>query len=241
MSSLFGKSKSKDPKEQMNSWTSKLRSESRVLDRQIRSIQREQDRTVHMLKETVKKAGDNRNSCSVLAKEIVRSRKSIARLHSAKAEINSIIMAVKNQQSVGKLVGSVDKSTQIMRSLGKLNKMPEMMGIMREMSKEMLKNGIVEEMMEDTFENMDQSLGIDQDDEEVLKEIDGVLYEITQGQLGKANRAVQEEPIPTTSKPTSVSDKKVRVRELERETTQEDEENEDEVRDMRDRLHALRS
>lgn len=48
---LFGKSNTKTPQEMVKEWNGKLRKESYALDRQIRSIKREEEKIKKSLKE----------------------------------------------------------------------------------------------------------------------------------------------------------------------------------------------
>lgn len=183
---LFGKSPEKTPKEQVREWTSKLRKECYNLDRQIRSIQREEEKAKRSLRDAAKK--NNKDVCVILAKEIVRSRKAISRLYASKAQINSVMMNMNQQLATIRLSGSLQKSTDVMKSMQSLLKLPEIAKTMQDLSKEMMKAGIIEEMLEDTLEGMD-----DQElEDEAQEEVDKVLWELTAGQLGEAPAAVTE-------------------------------------------------
>lgn len=217
---LFGKTNTKSPTDQVREWNGKLRKECRQLDRQILSIHREEEKVKRSLKEAAKK-GD-KESCLVLAKEILNSRKAVNRIHVTKAQINSVSLTMKNQLATVKLAGSLQKSTEVMKSMQRLIKIPEVAAAMREMSKEMTKAGIMEEMLEDTLEGMD-----DQEDleEAAQEEVDKIIWEVTAGQLGKAPAAVSD----TLSSVAGAS-------------ADADEEDEDEdVSEMQARLEALRS
>lgn len=56
-------------------WNSKLRKQQMLLDRQVRNIQREEDRVKQEMKKAAKR-GD-KDVCLVFAKEIVNSRKAV--------------------------------------------------------------------------------------------------------------------------------------------------------------------
>lgn len=58
-------------------------------------IQREEEKVKRSLKEAAKK-GD-KDVCTILAKEIVRSKKATNRIYASKAQINSVIMSMKHQ------------------------------------------------------------------------------------------------------------------------------------------------
>ena len=86
---LFGKKK-KEPRELVREWQSSLRKEMRVIDRQIFEIEREAKAVEKAVKDAAKR-NDN-NSARILAKEIVRSKKAVARLYTNKAHMNSVSM-----------------------------------------------------------------------------------------------------------------------------------------------------
>lgn len=79
----------------VNEWTHKLRKEGYQLDRQIRSIQREEEKVKRTLKEAAKK--NDKDTCIILAKELIRSRKAITRIYTSKAHLNSVSLQMKNQ------------------------------------------------------------------------------------------------------------------------------------------------
>ncbi|XP_032814305.1 charged multivesicular body protein 3 isoform X1 [Petromyzon marinus] len=218
---LFGKSSDKPPREMVNEWSTQLRKEMRGIDRQIRSIQREEEKVKRSLKDAAKK--NEREVCVILAKELIRSRRAISKLHASKAQMNSVIMTMKNQLSLQKMSGALQRSTEVMKAMQSLVRVPEIQAAMRELSKEMMKAGIIEEMMDDTFEGME-----DQDDleEEADAEIDKILYEVTAGALGKAPGKVMD-ALPEKPGASSVAT-----------ASGEDEEG---VEGMQARLQALRS
>ncbi|CAL1285133.1 unnamed protein product [Larinioides sclopetarius] len=215
---LFGKN-DKPPKEQVREWTSKLRKEQFQLDRQIRAIKREEDKVKKSLKDAAKR-GDT-DVCKILAKEVIRARKAINRIHTSKAQINSIQMSMNHQLATLRVAGALEKSTDVMKGMEKLVKIPEISRTMQEMSKEMMKAGIIEEMMEDTFEGLDDEEELE---EEAQEEVDKVLWELTAGQLGTAPAAVSES-LPETEVEGATA------------TTSKTED----FADMQERLEALRS
>lgn len=79
----------------VNEWTHKLRKEGYQLDRQIRSIQREEEKVKRTLKEAAKK--NDKDTCIILAKELIRSKKAITRIYTSKAHLNSVSLQMKNQ------------------------------------------------------------------------------------------------------------------------------------------------
>ncbi|XP_069488285.1 charged multivesicular body protein 3 isoform X3 [Ambystoma mexicanum] len=204
---------------QVNEWSLKIRKEMRVIDRQIRDIQREEEKVKRSIKEAAKKG--QRDVCIILAKEMIRSKKAVSKLYASKAHMNSVLMGMKNQLSVLRVAGSLQKSTEVMKAMQNLVKIPEIQATMRDLSKEMMKAGIIEEMLEDTFESMD-----DQEDmeEEAEMEIDKILFDITAGALGKApNKVTDALPEVEPEGATAIS------------------EDEEDIEAMKSRLAALRS
>lgn len=215
---LFGKSQPEDPKTQVNEWSHKIRKEGYQLDRQIRNIQREEEKIKRSLKEAAKK-GDKGVS-TILAKEVLRARKAVNKIRTTKTQLNSVQMQMKNQLATLRVCGSLQKSTEVMQAMQGLIRVPEVAATMRELSKEMMRAGIIEEMLEETMDTMEDP---EEMEEEAQEEIDKVLWELTQGTLGKAPAAVTETPGTST-----VIDEPV-------------EEDPEELREMQSRLEALRS
>lgn len=204
----------------MNEWCSKLRKENYKLDRQIRQIQREEDKLKRSLKEAAAK--NDKEICTILAKEIVRSRKAVNKIHASKATINSVQLQMKNQLATVRIAGALQKSTDVMQAMHALVKLPEISQTMREMSMEMTKAGILEEMIDETMESVEDTEELE---EEAQTEIDKVLWEVTAGKIGEAPSvpmgSVNPEPEASTSETV--------------------EDNEEDMQEMQSRLQKLRS
>lgn len=218
---LFGKEPKKDPKEQVREWSSALRKESRLLDRQIRSIEVAEAKVKRSIKDSAKK--NHIDVCKILAKELIQSKKAKNRIYSSKAQLNSVEMQMKNQLSLLRVSGAMEKSTAVMKAMQSLVKVPEIQSTMMELSKEMMKAGIIEEMMEDALDTLDD----DVEEEATQAEIDKILFEVTAGALSTAPQVSNELPGPAegaTGGPES-----------------EEEEEGDDLQEMQARLEALRS
>ena len=66
-----------------------------MIESSFLAIQREEEKVKRSLKEAAKK-GDKDVSV-ILAKEVIRARKAITKIHTSKAHLNSIQMQMKNQ------------------------------------------------------------------------------------------------------------------------------------------------
>lgn len=185
---IFGKPL--PPDEQVKRWRQKIRQEERNLERQIRQIDMEELKVKRTLKEAAKK-GDHK-SCRMLAKEIVRARKSKDRMYTSKAQLNSVGMQLQQQLAQLKVMGGLKKSTEIMRLVNRLVRLPQIHMTMEEMAKEMMKAGIIEEMMEDAMAANEDDL-----EEEAEEEVSKVLMEVTAGVMLAGGRVGTG--LPTTA------------------------------------------
>lgn len=151
-----------------------------LLDRQIRGIMREQEKVKISLKQAAKK--NDRDTCVILAKEMVRARKAIARINTSKAQINSVMLNMNQQLANIKVAGALAKSTAIMENMQSLVKVTEISQSMQELSKEMMKAGIIDEMLNETI---DEATTVDEEDmeEEVQAEVDKILLDLTEGNI----------------------------------------------------------
>lgn len=218
---LFGRTSEKPPKELVVEWQRKIRTEMRVIDRQIRDIKREEEKVKRSIKDAAKRG--QKDVCVVLAKEMIQSKRAVTKLYASKAQMNSVVLSMKNQLALLRVAGSLQKSTEVMKAMQSLIKIPEIQATMRDLSKEMMKAGIIEEMLEDTFESMEDEEEMEEAAEE---EVDKILFEITAGALGKAPSKVTD-ALPEISPAAAAA--------------VSDDESEEDIEAMQSRLEALRS
>merc|ERR1711991_48460 len=144
---LFGKKLT--PKEQVREWKRGMRRQQRQIQRQITGIMREQKKAEREMRQAAKN-GDT-TSAKILAREYVRANKAITRLHTSKAQMNSVIMSMEANLAMAKVTGCLQASTEVMASMNSLVRVREISGVMQAMSEEMMKAGLIEEMMDDNF------------------------------------------------------------------------------------------
>ena len=118
-------------------------------------------------------------SMRLLAKEVVASRKTVARLYQNKAQMNSVSMMLSEQLATVKSVGHLTKSTEVLSAMNSIVKNEQVRDTMREMSKEMMKSGLIEEMVSDAF---DEAEGLDVE-EETDAEVNKILAELAGEQM----------------------------------------------------------
>lgn len=168
----------------------------RKLDRDIQGLKQTEIKTKNFILQANKRAQRNpamakqaNQDVRIFARELIRVRKQSSRLHTSKAQLQSVQMQVNEAFSVRKIEGSIKASTGIMKDVNTLVRMPELTGTMRELSAELMKAGIIEEMVGDTLPDNELLEG---EDEEAEEEVEKVLGEILKDQL-PAGKAKEEE------------------------------------------------
>ncbi|RKO97554.1 hypothetical protein CXG81DRAFT_29525 [Caulochytrium protostelioides] len=168
------------PEEQVKKWRQQLRGTERDIDKQIRGIDAEALKVQRQIKLAAKR--NDRASCGILARELVRSRHAKDRLVTSKAQLNSLGMQMQQQLGTMKIAGTVQTSTEVMKLMNGLVKLPAISATMQALSKEMMKAGVIDEMINDTIEGLDE----EDVEDEAQDEVNQVLHEITDGLLGQA-------------------------------------------------------
>lgn len=163
------------------------------MDREIRDITREETKVKREVKILARKG--QVDAVRPLARELVRSRKAKERIYTAKAQLNSVGLTLRQQAHTMQMAENFKMSTGIMKSMGKLVDMYAVNETMRDMAYEMEKAGLIQEMMDDTIDGV-----MDQDgmDEEADAQVDQVLTELTMGILGNTEIGVVPTKVPHT-------------------------------------------
>ncbi|TXG73785.1 hypothetical protein EZV62_002364 [Acer yangbiense] len=171
-------------------------------------IQREEKNVQKAIKDAAKR--NDMVSAKALASEIVRSRKTVNRLHENKAQLNSISMHLGESVAIARTVGHLSKSAEVMKLVNNLMKAPEVAVTMQEFSKEMTKAlnlcislsvlafravqstnaGVIEEMVNDSI---DSALDSEDLEEEIEEEVDKVLTAIAGETAAQLPEAVRKE------------------------------------------------
>ncbi|KAF2461221.1 SNF7 family protein-like protein [Lineolata rhizophorae] len=215
-----------DPEQQRQKCNSLVRSNVRKLDRDIQQLKQVEVKTRNLIVAASRRAQRNPSQAKgaaqetrVFARELIRVRRQSARLHTSKAQLQSVQMQVNEAFSVRKIEGSIRASTGIMKDVNSLVRLPELTGTMRELSQELVKAGIIEEMVSDSLPEDELMEG---EGEEAEAEVDKILGEILKDRLPAAKKA--EEPVP--SAPAEEA---------------EEEDQQEVLAQMRGRLEALKS
>jgi charged multivesicular body protein 3 len=157
----------------------------------------------------------------IYARELIRARKTSARLNTSKAQLQSVQMQVQEAFAIRKIEGSLKASTGIMKDVNTLVRLPQLMSTMQELSRELVKAGVMEEMVGDV---LPESLEDEEDEEEAETEVDKVLGEILKDRMGKV---ALPDVNPTPVEPVAEA--------------ADEEDPEEMLNQMRGRLEALKS
>lgn len=208
-----------------------IRSNIRKLDRDIAAVKQIENKTRTLILQADKRgqrepsrAKQAQQEVRDFARELVRARRSTARLITAKAQLNSVQMQVNEAFAVRKIEGSIRASVGIMKDVNTLIRLPEMARTMQELSGELMKAGIIEEMVDDSLPLDDDML---MEDEEAEGEVDKVLGEILKD---RREPKLPAAPVPEPQKPVAAEEEE-----------EEEEDAEAMMDQMRNRLEALRS
>ncbi|CAD7950689.1 unnamed protein product [Amoebophrya sp. A25] len=191
-SSSSGRSASSS-KEQAREWNRKLKSEMRSLEREVMKLQREEAKAAREVKNYAQK--NEIEAARTLAKEVVRGRKTIQRLHIAKANLNSVSLQLTTLLGSMKVADAMRESTEIMQSM---NIAVGSISSMRQMASEMQRAGLIRELVEENIEEaMEVVGGVEEGDEAAL--VDAVLKEVA------ADTMAQAKTVPSTSLPSAAA------------------------------------
>ncbi|KAF4125845.1 charged multivesicular body protein 3 [Geosmithia morbida] len=240
METLRGLFAKPDPQQQVRKCNALIRQNIRKLDRDIVQVRQVEAKTKNLIQQADRRAQRDPSRAKQaqkevrdFARELIRVRRTSARLVTSKAQLNSVQMQVNEAFAVRKIEGSIRASVGVMKDVNSLIRLPELSSTMQELSVELMKAGIIEEMVGDTLPEDDDML-FEGGEEEGEGEIDKVLGEILRDRNATAAK-LPAAPVPEPQKPVVATQPAQHVEE-------EEEEDADALMDqMRDRLEALRS
>lgn len=119
----------------------------------------------------------------VLAKELVRSRKAVARLVENRATLDALDLQIGESLRNYRLAKTIKSSGEMMKSMNKLVKLPQLQETVKAMSKEMAYAGFVSEALN---EGIDGAVDMEDYDELADEAVSQVLLEICGDTLSQA-------------------------------------------------------
>ncbi|EFX04824.1 snf7 family protein [Grosmannia clavigera kw1407] len=247
-----------DPQAQLRKCNVLLRSNIRKLDRDIANAKRAElqaknlilqaDRRAHRDPSRAKQA---QREVRDFARELIRARRSSARLVTGRAQLNSVQLQVSEAFAMRKIEGSIRASVGIMHDVNSLIRLPELAGTMQALSVELMKAGIVEEMTNDILPE-DGDMLLEDEDVEADSEVDKVLGEIlkdrmaTTGQMPAMPASAAVPPVAAAVPAQAARAKPVAMAAggpsaMEEDEDEDEEDSEAMMNQMRNRLESLRS
>lgn len=218
-----------------------LRTNMRKLDRDIASVKAVETKTKNLIVAADKRGRQGNDPARQrqaqkevrdFARELIRHRRTSARLVTSKAQLASVQMQVSEAFALRKIEGSIKASVGIMRDVNSLIRLPELGITMKELSEELVKAGIIEEMVGDMLPETGEMY--EEEEGEAEGEVDKVLGEILKDRMEKAG-PLPSVPLPQRQEPATQTPAR-------QELEEEDEEDTEAMMDqMRNRLEALRS
>lgn len=212
-----------------------LRSNMRKIDRDIAQVKQVETKTKNLILAADRRAQKNpaqrkqaEREVRDFARELIRARKTTARLITSKAQLNSVQMQVNEAFALRKIEGSIRASVKIMKDVNTLVRLPELAGTMQELSVELMKAGIIEEMV---GEQLPMDVDLEDEEYEAEGEVDKVLGEILKDRMEKTGG------LPSVPEPSQ----KLPQQPQHAEEEPEEEDTEAMMDQMRNRLEALRS
>ncbi|KAI1369033.1 Snf7 family protein [Xylaria arbuscula] len=222
-----------DPNAQMRKCNQLIRSNLRKLDRDINAVKQVEQKTKNLIvaadrrgaRDATRRTQAQREARD-FARELIRARRTSARLVTSKAQLSSVQMQVNEAFAVRKIEGSIKASVGIMKDVNSLIRLPELAGTMRELSVELMKAGVIEEMVGENLP-VDEDAMFEDEEMEADGEVDKVLGEILKGRMEKAGPMPAATPVAPEPTPAELED--------------EEDDQEAMMDQMRNRLEALRS
>merc|ERR1719272_1748441 len=111
------------------------------------------------------------SSVRTLARQVVRSRSSAARLERTKVSLNSVGLHLTTAMGTMSTASSLKMSAGVMKQMNSLMKVPEIAQTMESMRREMARAEITDELIEDAFEDSDDETEVDAEVSNVFDEL----------------------------------------------------------------------
>lgn len=185
MDKLFGRPKT--VKEQMRDNDKALRKTERELARDRNALERQEKQLELEIKQAAKR-GD-KQTATILAKQLVNLRKQKTRSHAASSKITSVGMQAKGMAAQVKMAEAMKDTTKVMGDMNKVMKPQDVMKNMQAFERESAKLGMSEEMMNDTLDDILNESGDEEEQDAIVSQVlDEIGIEIS-GKMAGAPQA----------------------------------------------------
>jgi charged multivesicular body protein 3 len=162
-------------KDRVKKWKRDIKRQTRTVDREIKAIKRQEKECIRNIQKLAKKYPGDKSMFTPLAKQLVRTRKTVSRMMTTKAQLNSVSMTISQQYASIRIGEVMQKSTAVQKHMNAMLKLPQMRKNLQTMAREMAKAGLIEEM---TGDMMDEAMGTEDEEELADAEVQKVFDEI---------------------------------------------------------------
>ena len=145
----------------------------RELDRERMQLQNSEKKLISEIKTLAKK--NEMNSVKILAKDLVRGRKQVAKFYELRSQLQAIEMRLQTVKSLNSMSDAIRNVTRSMAKMNKMMNLPKLNEIMREFCRQNEQMDLTEEMMGDA---VDMALDGGETEEETDQVVQQVLGEI---------------------------------------------------------------
>jgi len=187
MDKLFGRPKTM--KEQVRENDRALRKTERELQRDRNALERQEKQLELEIKQAAKR-GD-KQTATILAKQLVNLRKQKTRSHAASSKITSVGMQAKGMASQMKMAEAMKDTTKVMGNMNRMMKPEDVMKNMQAFERESAKLEMSEEVMNDTLDDILNESGDEEEQDAIVNQVlDEIGIEIS-GKIAGAPQAAK--------------------------------------------------
>lgn len=161
--------------EKAREWQRQIRAEHRQLERDINKIRQEEAKLKREIQQMAAKG--QTQSVQTLAKQVVSSRRSVARLEKTKCSLNALNLQLTTNIASASTASAMKLSANMMKEMNAVANVPQMQRTLEEMRTEMARAEVADEIMEEFYDQEDEE---EQVDEEVQKVYDELILDKSQ-------------------------------------------------------------
>lgn len=175
-------------------WQRQIRTENRQLDRDIERIRREEAKLKNEIAAMASRG--QAQSVKTLAKQVVKSRQSVARLERTKCSMTALQLHLTTAIASASSAGALMMSADMVKEMNRLTCVPELHHTMAEMQVEMGRASAADELMEEAFEESEDEDEVDSEVQKVFDELalDTSALLASAARVGTAAPAAQHLP-----------------------------------------------
>jgi len=198
---LWGSAPQPTAKELQKEQKKSVRRSQREIEREMRNLDKQEKKLLADIKKNAT-AGQNA-AAKTLAKELVRTRATKAKLQSTSTQLGSISMRASEMNSTMAITNAMSKGTEAMAAMNKQMNPIEQQAMAQRFAMENDKANMISEQFDEVFDSMMES----DEDEDAESMVNAVLDEIGIAQTGslqvaptgKVAAPVEEAPEPVDS------------------------------------------